>query len=79
MKLASQALPVSRGPYRLRRGGTGCRPADGLMHGSPDNTHLYDRLLPFLPGRASTASEPAATPSRASYRRLDVARLVSPG
>jgi len=33
------------------------------MHGSPDNTHLYDRLLPFRAGRASTAGEPPQHPA----------------
>jgi pimeloyl-ACP methyl ester carboxylesterase len=47
-----EALPVSRGPYRLY---AEMAPADGtpvvLMHGFPDNTHLYDRLVPHLIGR----------------------------
>jgi pimeloyl-ACP methyl ester carboxylesterase len=47
-----EALPVSRGSYRLY---AEMAPADGtpvvLMHGFPDNTHLYDRLVPHLIGR----------------------------
>src|SRR3979409_161761 len=52
MDLTAQALAVSRGPYRLYAEAT---PGVGvpvvLMHGFPDNTHLYDRLLPHLAGR----------------------------
>jgi pimeloyl-ACP methyl ester carboxylesterase len=51
MNLASQRLPVSRGPYQLHAEvipGTGVPVV--LMHGFPDNTHLYDRLLPDLAG-----------------------------
>jgi len=43
---------VLRGPYRIRvreYGGEG--PAVVLMHGFPDNLHLYDRLVPRLSGR----------------------------
>jgi haloalkane dehalogenase len=43
---------VRRGPYRIHvheRQGEG--PAIVLMHGFPDNHHLYDRLVPHLPGR----------------------------
>src|SRR5499426_2637646 len=47
-----QTLPVSRGPYRMH---TEVVPGPGvpvvLMHGFPDNTHLYDRLVPHLAGR----------------------------
>ncbi|WP_316749382.1 alpha/beta fold hydrolase [Streptomyces herbicida] len=46
-------LAVSRGPYRLH---AEVVPGPGtpvvLMHGFPDSTHLYDRLLPHLEGRA---------------------------
>jgi haloalkane dehalogenase len=49
--LTTQALPVSRGPYRLYAEVTrGTGPPVVLMHGFPDNTHLYDRLLPHLAG-----------------------------
>src|SRR3977135_3890664 len=52
MDLTAQALAVSRGPYRLYAEVT---PGVGvpvvLMHGFPDNTHLYDRLVPHLAGR----------------------------
>ena len=45
-------LPVSRGPYRIY---AEMLPGPGepivLMHGFPDNTHLYDRLVPHLTGR----------------------------
>src|SRR5215217_5063509 len=43
---------VPRGPHRIRvreYGGEG--PAVVLMHGFPDNLHLYDRLVPHLVGR----------------------------
>src|SRR5215468_2772419 len=47
-----QTLPVSRGPYRMH---AELVPGPGvpvvLMHGFPDNTHLYDRLVPHLAGR----------------------------
>jgi haloalkane dehalogenase len=49
---AGRVLPVSRGPYRLH---AELLPGPGvpvvLMHGFPDNTHLYDRLVPYLTGR----------------------------
>src|SRR6266699_3202227 len=50
----SQALSytehvVERGPYHLyAREYPGEEPAIVLMHGFPDNLHLYDRLLPWL-------------------------------
>ena len=47
-----QTLPVSRGPHRMY---AEMVPGPGvpvvLMHGFPDNTHLYDRLVPHLAGR----------------------------
>jgi pimeloyl-ACP methyl ester carboxylesterase len=40
---------VQRGPYHLyAREYPGEEPAIVLMHGFPDNLHLYDRLLPLL-------------------------------
>jgi pimeloyl-ACP methyl ester carboxylesterase len=52
MDTATQTLPVARGPYKLY---TEMVPGTGvpvvLMHGFPDNTHLYDRLVPHLAGR----------------------------
>jgi haloalkane dehalogenase len=52
MSQASQILPVSRGSQGLY---AEVVPGNGvpvvLMHGFPDNTHLYDRLLPHLAGR----------------------------
>jgi len=48
----SQTLAVPRGPHGLY---AEIMPAHGvpviLMHGFPDNTHLYDRLVPYLAGR----------------------------
>ena len=39
---------VERGPYHIyAREYPGEEPAIVLMHGFPDNLHLYDRLLPF--------------------------------
>lgn len=43
---------VQRGEFRLRvREQLGEGPAIVLMHGFPDNHHLYDRLIPHLAGR----------------------------
>ena len=40
---------VERGPYHIyAREYPGEEPAIVLMHGFPDNLHLYDRLLPWL-------------------------------
>jgi pimeloyl-ACP methyl ester carboxylesterase len=54
--LTSRTLPVRRGAYGLYAELT---PGTGvplvLMHGFPDNTHLYDRLLPHLAGRRPVA------------------------
>jgi pimeloyl-ACP methyl ester carboxylesterase len=40
---------VERGPHRIyARHYAGAGPALVLMHGFPDNLHLYDRVLPYL-------------------------------
>jgi haloalkane dehalogenase len=48
----SETLHVQRGPYALY---AEMVPGSGvpvvLMHGFPDNTHLYDQLVPHLTGR----------------------------
>lgn len=52
MDLTTRTLPVRRGVYELYTAitaGTGVPVV--LMHGFPDNTHLYDRLVPHLAGR----------------------------
>jgi haloalkane dehalogenase len=49
--LTSRTLPVTRGQYQLYAEMTTGRGAPlVLMHGFPDNTHLYDRLFPHLAG-----------------------------
>ena len=52
MDAGPRELAVPRGQYRLHAELT---PGSGtpvvLMHGLPDNLHLYDRLLPHLAGR----------------------------
>lgn len=43
---------IERGPHRIHvREQKGDGPAIVLMHGFPDNHHLYDRLVPHLSGR----------------------------
>ena len=50
--ITSQTLAVSRGPYELHAELTpGSGPPVVLMHGFPDSTHLYDRLVPHMAGR----------------------------
>jgi haloalkane dehalogenase len=45
-------VSLERGPHRIHaREQPGDEPAIVLMHGFPDNHHLYDRLVPHLPGR----------------------------
>jgi len=52
MSPGTQVLPVERGAYRLYAELT-AGPGEPLvlMHGFPDNTHLYDRLMPHLVDR----------------------------
>jgi len=52
MDTTTEALNVGRRQYQLHAELTpGVGPPVVLMHGFPDNTHLYDRLLPQLEGR----------------------------
>ena len=88
MDTTSQTLPVSRGPYALY---TEMVPGTGLpvvlMHGFPDNTHLYDRLLPHLTGRRPVvrfdflgwgrSDKPSDYPYTAADQVGDLAAVVS--
>jgi haloalkane dehalogenase len=52
MSLPLATVSLERGPHRIHaREQPGDEPAVVLMHGFPDNHHLYDRLVPHLPGR----------------------------
>src|SRR5262250_2094104 len=47
--MAYQETFVQRGQHRIYvRDHPGSEPAIILMHGFPDNVHLYDRLSPYL-------------------------------
>jgi haloalkane dehalogenase len=49
---AFRTVSVERGPHRIHaREQPGDEPAILLLHGYPDNHHLYDRLVGHLPGR----------------------------
>jgi haloalkane dehalogenase len=51
-KMEYKEHTVPRGRYRIyAREYAGEEPAIVLMHGFPDNLHLYDRLVPHLSGR----------------------------
>jgi pimeloyl-ACP methyl ester carboxylesterase len=83
----TQTLPVSRGSYRLH---AELVPGPGLpvvlMHGFPDSTHLYDRLLPHLAGRAPVvrfdflgwgrSDKPADYPYTADNQAVDLTAVV---
>ena len=83
----AQTLPVSRGPYRLH---AELVPGPGLpvvlMHGFPDSTHLYDRLVPYLAGRAPVvrfdflgwgrSDKPVGYPYTADNQAVDLAAVV---
>ena len=87
METTEQELAVARGPYRIHARVT---PGDGipvvLMHGFPDNLHLYDRLVPHLAGRAPVvrfdflgwgdSDKPAGYPYTAAHQAGDVAAVV---
>jgi pimeloyl-ACP methyl ester carboxylesterase len=52
VEVTTRTLTVPRGPYQLYAEVTeGAGVPLVLMHGFPDNIHLYDRLLPHLAGR----------------------------
>ena len=87
MDLTSRTLPVTRRLYQLYAevtAGTGAPVV--LMHGFPDNTHLYDRLLPYLAGRRPVvrfdflgwgrSDKPPKYPYTASSQVGDLAAVV---
>jgi pimeloyl-ACP methyl ester carboxylesterase len=87
MKTTTEILPVSRGPHRLyveAEAGEGTPVV--LMHGFPDNTHLYDRLVPYLAGRRPVvrfdflgwgrSDKPAGYPYTAANQAGDVAAVA---
>jgi pimeloyl-ACP methyl ester carboxylesterase len=78
---------VERGPHRIRvRERDGEDPAILLMHGFPDNHHLYDRLVPHVRNRhvgCSTFSAGAnptsrsVTTTRSRTKRGDVGAVIT--
>jgi haloalkane dehalogenase len=86
--LTSQTLPVQRGPYELY---AEMVPGEGvpivLMHGFPDSTHLYDRLVPYLAGSRPVvrfdflgwgrSEKPQGYPYTAANQVGDVAAVVA--
>ena len=83
----SQTLTVSRGPYELYAELTpGSGPPVVLMHGFPDSTHLYDRVVPYLAGRRPVvrfdflgwgrSDKPAGYPYTATNQAGDLAAVV---
>jgi haloalkane dehalogenase len=87
MEGTAQMLAVARGAHRIHAELT---PGNGLpvvlMHGFPDNLHLYDRLLPYLAGRVPVvrfdflgwgrSDKPAGYPYTATNQVGDVAAVV---
>jgi haloalkane dehalogenase len=87
MKTTTEILPVSLGPHRLyveAEAGEGAPVV--LMHGFPDSTHLYDRLVPYLAGRRPVvrfdflgwgrSDKPAGYPYTAANQVGDVAAVA---
>jgi haloalkane dehalogenase len=86
--MTSQTLPVHRGLYELY---AEVVPGEGvplvLMHGFPDSTHLYDRLVPHLAGRRPVvrfdflgwgrSDKPAGYPYTAANQAGDLATVVA--
>jgi haloalkane dehalogenase len=78
---------VRRGEYRIYvRHYAGTGPAFVLLHGFPDNMHLYDRLLPYLiPGRQAVtfdflgwgaSDKPSGYPYTARNQRDDLNAVI---
>jgi haloalkane dehalogenase len=77
---------VPRGPHRLyARDHPGEEPAIVLLHGFPDDLHLYDRLVPELAGRRvvafdflgwGAADKPAGHPYTASNQTGDLDAVI---
>jgi pimeloyl-ACP methyl ester carboxylesterase len=86
MGTTMQAINVMRGRYRMNAEvmpGTG--PPVVLMHGFPDNVHLYDRLLPYLDGRRvvrfdflgwGRSDKPTGYPYTADNQTKDLAAVI---
>jgi haloalkane dehalogenase len=85
--ITNQTLRVARGPYELHAELTpGSGPPVVLMHGFPDSTHLYDRLVPYLAGRRpivrfdflgwGRSDKPAGYPYTATNQAGDLAAVV---
>jgi pimeloyl-ACP methyl ester carboxylesterase len=78
---------VPRGPHHLyARDYPGEEPPIALLHGFPDNQHLYDRLVPELAGRRVVAfdflgwgasDKPAGYPYTASNQTDDLDAVIS--
>jgi pimeloyl-ACP methyl ester carboxylesterase len=88
MDPSAQPIAVPRGPHRIHAevtAGTGDPVV--LMHGFPDNLHLYDRLLPHLAGRRPTvrfdflgwgrSDKPAGYPYTAANQVGDLDAVVT--
>src|SRR5215203_550286 len=78
---------VARGPYRIyAREYAGEEPAIVLMHGFPDNMHLYDRLVPRLSNRRvvvfdflgwGRSDKPEGYPYTADNQTRDLGAVIS--
>src|SRR5260370_7631914 len=79
---------VQRGPYHMyAREYPGEEPAIVLMHGFPDNLHLYDRLLPWLTRSRrvvtfdflgwGASEKPAGYPYTASNQTADLDAVIA--
>src|SRR2546423_4746916 len=80
-------LTVARGPHRIHaelESGEGVPVV--LLHGFPDNLHLYDRLVPHLAGRAPVvrfdflgwgrSDKPAGYPYTADNQAVDLTAVI---
>jgi haloalkane dehalogenase len=86
-QLTAQAINVTTGSHRIH---AEIMPGPGspvvLMHGFPDNLHLYDRLMPYLAGRApivrfdflgwGLSDKPAGYPYTAANQAGDVNAVI---
>jgi pimeloyl-ACP methyl ester carboxylesterase len=88
MEISAQTLAIARGVHHIH---AEVVPGPGapivLMHGFPDNLHLYDRLVPHLAGRAplvrfdflgwGRSDKPAGYPYTATNQTSDLAAVVN--